>query len=239
VEPELYGLRFVQFRRSIMATTNAHSSVTAKVNDGGTAVAAGEGSDVITVVKNLNDMATGSEYGSKVKADTDGGAATADPHGITTAKTGGGGLAYFPDHRAGDRNFIVRGAGDEAGKINNVASALLRQTGAEFDGVGRDTIHHTIADRKLGSHDPGAAATAAFDILAVPSTQVVPGRTKGTGFGAALAFNATTGDGTVAATDDAATPTRAVPGELTYHFGGLAKPTNDLYKARDGSDGGV
>jgi len=214
-----------------MATTNAHSSVTAKVNDGGTAVAAGEGSDVMTVVKNLNDMATGSEYGSKVKADTDGGAATADPHGITTAKSGGGGLAYFPDHRAGDRNFIVRGAGDEAGKINNVASTLLRQTGAEFDGVGRDSLHHTIADRRLGS-----AATYAFDVLAVPSTQVVPGRTKGGNAGDALLFNNT--DGTAAVVSEIF-PTRAVPGELTYHFGGLAKPTNDEYKARDGSDGGV
>jgi hypothetical protein len=40
-------------------------------------------------------------------------------------------------------------------------------------------------------------------------------------------------DGSTAATDDAATPTRAVPGELTYHFGALGRPTTDEYKARD------
>ncbi len=28
-------------------------------------------------------------------------------------------------------------------------------------------------------------------------------------------------------------PTRALPGELTYHFGGLGKPTTDEYKAKD------
>ena len=60
---------------------------------------------------------------------------------------------------------------------------------------------------------------------------MVPGRTKGTGAGAASNFVQM--DGSTAATDDAANPTRAVPGELTYHFGGLAAPTNDEYKARD------
>ena len=28
-------------------------------------------------------------------------------------------------------------------------------------------------------------------------------------------------------------PTQAVPGELTYHFGGVAKPTTDEYKAKN------
>ena len=61
---------------------------------------------------------------------------------------------------------------------------------------------------------------------------MVPGRTKGTGAGSDSNF-VQVDDGSTAATDDAASPTRGVPGELTYHFGGLGKATTDEYKARD------
>ena len=70
-------------------------------------------------------------------------------------------------------------------------------------------------------------------MLAVPSTQRVPGRTKGSDAGSASTFAAPDTGGSASLTDASITPTRAVPGELTYHFGGVAKPTTDEYKAKD------
>lgn len=212
-----------------MATTTAKGSGST-VNNGGTVVAAGTPSadSPITKVLNVNELATGSEYGSKVVANS--GPTTIgyeDPAGVTTAKAGGtGGLAYFPNAQAGERNFILKAAGDSASKINNDASTLLTVPGSEYAGVGRETIHKIVSTRRLGAY-----ASTSFDLLAVPSSGVVPGFTKGANAGDASNFVQM--DGSTAATDDAASPTRAVPGELTYHFGGLGRPTTDDYKARD------
>lgn len=211
-----------------MATTTAKGSGST-VNDGGTVVNGGNIGSDNPMTKNigLNELETGSEYGSKVVANNGAGGEYTDPQGVTTAKSAGtGGLAYFPDALAGERNFIVKAAGDSASKINNDAVTLLNVPGAEYDGVGRDTIHKMVKTRKLGSY-----ATASFNVLATPSSGVVPGRTKGSGAGNNANFVQI--DGSTAATDDAATPTRSVPGELTYHFGGLGKPTSSDYKAKD------
>jgi hypothetical protein len=211
-----------------MATTTAKGSGST-VNDGGTVVNGGNvGSDnPMTKVIGVNELNTGSEYGSKVLANNGAGGEYTDPQGVTTAKSAGtGGLAYFPKALAGERNFIVKAAGDSASKINNDSVTLLNVPGAEYDGVGRDTIHKVVSTRKIGSY-----ATASFNVLATPSSGVVPGRTKGSGAGNNANFVQM--DGSTAATDDAASPTRNVPGELTYHFGGLGKPTTDDYKARD------
>lgn len=209
-----------------MASTTAKGSGST-VNNGGTVLAAGTLVDSpMTQVLNLNDLATGSnDYGSKVVAN-DG---TADDYaGVTTANAAGtGGLAYFPNAQEGERNFILKAAGDSAAKINNDATTLLSVPGAEYAGVSRSTIHKTVSTRRLGAY-----SDAAFDVLAKPSSAMVPGRTKGTGAGSASNF-VEVDDGSTAATDDAASPTRAVPGELTYHFGGLGRATTDEYKAKD------
>jgi hypothetical protein len=213
-----------------MSTTAAKQAGGAEKVDGGTVVNAGTpaSDSPITDTLNPNELATGSEYGSQVIAN-DGGDTPGftDPAGVTTAKSAGtGGLAYFPTKE--ERNFLIKGAGATgAGKINNDASTLLTIPGAQYDGVGVDGIHETVSTRRIGS-----ASDVAFDVLAVPSSGVVPGRTKGSNAGDAQNF-VQAGDGSTAATDDAATPTRAVPGELTYHFGGLGKATTDEYKARD------
>lgn len=212
-----------------MSTTTAKGSGST-VNNGGTVVAAGTpaSDSPVTKVLNTNELATGSEYGSKVVAN-DGGSVPGytDPHGVTTAKSAGtGGLAYFPNVYAGERNFILKAAGDSASKINNDDTSILNVPGAEYAGVGRDSIHKVVSTRRIGEY-----ASTSFNVLAVPSSGVVPGRTRGNGAGNASNFVQV--DGTTSATDDAASPTRSVPGELTYHFGGLAKPTNVDYKARD------
>lgn len=209
-----------------MSTTTAKGSGS-KVNDGGTVVAGGTlGSDSpMTKVLNVNDLKTGSEYGSKVLANDGSGGEFTDPQGVTTAKAGGtGGLAYFPDALAGERNFIMRAAGDSASKINNDADSLLNVPGAQYAGVGQPTIHKLLTTRKLG--------VTSYNILAVPSSGVVPGRTKGAGAGNVVNYTSTT-NGSSAGTDDAASPTRNVPGELTYHFGALGEPTTDEYQPRD------
>lgn len=212
-----------------MSTTAAKQAGGVEKVDGGTVTNAGTpaSDSPITDTLNPNELATGSEYGSKVKANDGGdGGLFEDPQGVTTAKAGGtGGLAYSPAR--GERNFIIKAAGSEgAGKINNDASTLLTIPGAQYDSVGQDSIHRISSTRRLGS-----AADVAFDVLAVPSSGVVPGRTKGSNAGDAQNF--VQKDGSTAATDQAASPTRGVPGELTYHFGGLGKATTDQYKARD------
>ena len=211
-----------------MSTTAAKQAGGDEVVDGGTLTNAGTpaSDSPITDTLNPNELATGSEYGSKVVANAATGDSFTDPAGVTTAKAAGtGGLAYSPAR--GERNFIIKAAGAEgAGKINNDASTLLTIPGAQYDSVGVDGIHQTTSDRRIGSD-----ADRAFDVLAVPTSGVVPGRTKGSNAGDANVFVMASGD--VPASDDAASPTRAVPGELTYHFGGLGKATTDEYKARD------
>ena len=212
-----------------MSTTAAKQAGGVEKVDGGTVTNAGTpaSDSPITETMNPNELKTGNDYGSKVLSNEGGSTpGFTDPAGVQKVKTGGtGGLAYFPTRD--ERNFLIKGAGSTgAGKINNDASTLLTIPGAEYDCVGRDGIHQTTADRKIGS-----AADVAFDVLAVPNSGVVPGRTKGSNAGDANVFVMASGN--IPATDDAASPTRAVPGELTYHFGGLGKATTDEYKARD------
>jgi hypothetical protein len=208
-----------------MATTTVTGSGST-VNDGGTIVNAGNVSadSRITNTIQVNELNTGDEYGSKVVAKN---GTEKDFAGVTTAKSGGsGGLAYFPNAQEGERNFLLRAGGDSCTKINNDDSSILSVPGSEYDLRAVNTVHASVGTRRLGAY-----ADTEFNMLARPSTAMVPGRTKGTGAGAASNFVQM--DGSTAATDDAATPTRAVPGELTYHFGGLAKPSTDEYKARD------
>lgn len=204
-----------------MASTTAKGSGST-VNNGGTIVNAGNVSadSPVTKVLAVNELNTGSEYGSVVVVNTAVGNGTSDPAGVIKAKTSGT-FAYTPGK---GENFLLRAAGDtNAGKVNGSSSTVLTVPG----GVSNVSIHKIVTTRQLGTY-----ATATFDVLAKPSTAVVPGRTKGTGAGTLVEY-VEVSDGTTAATDDAASPTRSVPGELTYHFGALNRPTTDEYKARD------
>lgn len=209
-----------------MPTTTAKGSGSV-VNDGGTIVNAGNVSSdsKITKVIGVNELNAGSDYGSKVLAKN---GTSNDYSGITTANSStSGGLAYFPKAQEGQRNFLLRAGGDSCSKINNTNSSLLTVTGSEFGIRTVNEVHATVRSRRIGSY-----SNTAFNVLARPSTSLVPGRTKGSGAGSSSNF-VKVDDGATAATDDAATPTRSVPGELTYHFGGLGRPTTADYKARD------
>jgi hypothetical protein len=222
----------------IMATVQVQvqdgaSTSATTVNDGGTVVNGGNIVDgnPMTVNKSLVDMADGlTDYGSKVRSQ-DG--TSGDYAGVKAAAPGGtGGLAFFPNAQEGERNFLLRGVGTEDGnnKINNDASTILTVPGSEFASVGTrqvNTVHSLVDTRLLGS-----GVDTSFNVLARPSTDMVPGRTKGTGAGSDSNF-VQVSDGSTAATDDAVNTDRGIPGELTYHFGGLAAPITDEYKARD------
>ncbi len=205
-----------------MATQAAHASVTATVNNGGTVVNAGNvaSNSSITKVIGVNELQTGSDYGSKVTASLD---------AVQAADTGGtGGVAYFPS--ASDRNFIVRGAGASAAKVNNDANAVLqvgdrRPAGSEYDG-----INENFSQNRLG--------TMTFDILKQHNSTTAaaasgngshPGRSVSNG-GDAQAYQQAISTDAADATDSQ--PKLSVPGELTYMFGGK-QPKRDDYKAKD------
>jgi hypothetical protein len=206
-----------------MASTKAISG-NAQKNNGGTIVQAGNvdaSSKAVSLQLTSINASANKAYGSLVVADTATGNGTSDPHGVKTAKSGTGGLAYFPNRAAGDTNFIIRGAGDNASKINNDSSTLLSVPG----GATNVSMNKRVTTRQLGTY-----STASYNILAVPNGNLVPGRTKGSGAGTAVNFVQV--DGSTAATDAAATVSRAVPGNLTYMFGAV-KAVSTSYKAKN------
>jgi hypothetical protein len=197
-----------------------HASVAR--NNGGTAIGVnGKGADskitkAIGVYELANDV--GADIGSKVVANDGTGAATTDRVGVTKAVSAGT-LAFT----ANATQWIVRG-GNVTTTIGGVANAVLVSAGCDYDGSINDNIHQLTTTRAIGS------GNGTFDFYARPSTDITPNYTKGAGAGDLVEFVQV--DGTTAATDDAATPTRSVPGELTYRFGGPL-PKQDDYKAKN------
>lgn len=190
---------------------------TGEVKDGGSIYHAGNAdtttgpiSNAVTIVGTVDDLR---DVGAKVVSNDGTGAATTDRVGVDKALSGGT-LAY----NATATQWIMRGGGVTS-TLSNVATTALDTTAANWKGVVRDGVHEfgQNAYRQLGTEG------GTFDMYAKPSTDITPNFTKGAGAGASGTFG----------TDNAATPTRSIPGELTYHFGGLAAPTTDEYKAKD------
>lgn len=206
-----------------MSTTSAKGSGS-EVRDGGTVAGGGtlSSDSPMTKVLNTKDLALDRkyQYGSKVVANDGTGGRFSDQAGLTTSK-GAGTLAYNPPVGS---NYLLLQAGDNAAKINGTTTTVLTVPGADYDGSPRDMIHKVVKTYKYGSY-----ATASFNVLAPAGSGMVPGRTKGTGAGSSSNF--VQKNGSTAAVDDAATPTRGVPGELTYMFGSVV-PKNDTYKAK-------
>jgi len=181
-------------------------------NDGGTVVKAGNNDgSVVTKTLNVNDLAKSHEvYGSQVVENVGVSNGTSDPAGVGKALSGGT-FAFTPAHGA---DFLLHMAGPNAANVNGSASTVLAVGGHKTDRY--DGIMELNSTRDRG--------TMTYNVLAAPSTAVVPGRTI-TGGGVERAF----GD------DDAAgpvIPSRSVPGELVYMQGGKT-PVQDEYKAKD------
>lgn len=199
-------------------------------NNGGTVINGGSISADGPISKNLpvKDQSVGGPYGSQILESNPGSGQYSDTDGLTVASSGtAGGLAYTPDVRAGERNFILKGAGTaSAGKINNTASTLLNGTGSEFAGVQRSKKNVVAGARKLGK------PTWTYPVL--PDSGRHPGLTNTADLGDDFSFTSTT-DGTSAGTDKATSRTRSVPGEVTYRTGAPTATTSNLV-ARDSAE---
>jgi len=199
-------------------------SANAYNNDGGVVLNGGAVSENLTDLSLINNMSDVEAYGTVVVADAQSSPATfSDPKGVTKARSSGT-FAYTPP--AGS-DFLLMAAGDaNAGKINGSASSLLTVPGG---------VTEAVVNKNLKTTQVGTYATRRFNVLALPSSGNFPGLTRGTGAGTAVTYVAPSGNGAAPATDDAASSTRAVPGELTYRFGAIL-PNNDNYKAKDSNE---
>ena len=197
--------------------------------DGATVVQAGNIDTTSGPVNNDLAIATvadnfGAAIGSKIAEKGGSGVITTDRAGIAEARGDLLGTLAFNPSPTGTRSetFIIQGF---TTKISNVANAAI-QGGTVGDGT-YDNTHGII---KSGS---GTFAAGSFNALATPSTNIRPTYTKEDEDVVDTSYTfVNPADGTVAVTTEIF-PTRTLPGELTYHFGGLAKPTTDEYKAKN------
>ena len=211
----------------VNAVGGAYSAASVK-NNAGTIVKGGTpaGDSPIQNVKSEADLADdrGESFGSKVVANDGTGGSTTDRAGVTKAVSGGT-LAY----QASATEWVVRG-GNVSTTLGGVANTQLIGGARDYSGQINDDATE-VARTKISDRLVGSKADEAFDIYARPSTNIVPGRTKGSNAGLPTVF-VNPADGTDAVASEIA-PSNAVPGELTYHFGALAVATTDEYKAKD------
>ena len=211
------------------AVGGAYSAATVKNNNGTIVKGGNAASDgPVTKVLGVNDLADdrGESFGSKVVANDGTGAATTDRVGVAKALSGGT-LAF----NASATQWVMQG-GNVTSTLSGAANDVLRGGARDFNGDINDDAAE-VARVKVGDRLIGNYAAATFDVTARPSTQIVPGRSKGTGAGNAHAFQNTTDTTNAVTTEIAAS--RSVPGELIYQFGG-ATPKLDDYKAKNANE---
>jgi hypothetical protein len=218
---------------STVQVSDGSSAVTSTStkNDGGSLAKAGNANTTtgpITKAVTLIEMADdfGTSIGSKVVANNGAGSAITDRAGVNqvvSTRT----IAY----NAGSTEWIMRGGGVTT-TIAGSGYAGFATPGTDFNGAIRDNVHELLTTRQLGT------GGGTFDMYAIPSGHISSNFIKGANAGDSSAYIApsgagSTGAGAYAATDNAAAPTRSVPGELTYHYGAAGGPTTDEYKAKD------
>lgn len=219
-------------------TINGHFGTAAtEKRDGGSVVMAGNvaAGDPITVSKSNIDLGTGDDgYGAKVVANnavSDG--STKDNTGIGTAFGGhltSGTLAYQPT--LSNPQYIIRGV---LGRINNAftfASGVVATPGSSAT-TAYDGIAQTNADVRLGS-----GVSTEINVLAKPSTNINPARTKGADAGLAFSFITPSGDGNEVSNDTAGQGARTRAADLTYMQGGKT-PNRTQYKDIELAESGV
>lgn len=177
------------------------------------------------VVKSLgtNTLAndTGVSFGSKVLAKVGTGANTTDRFGISGAIPGGT-LAY----NAPATRWIMYGVGVTT-NLNNTSNNTIYTAGASWNGRQENFVTAVSGTMLLGS-----GTINSFDFYADPNGTINPNFTKAANAGSRANFVRPSGAGTVATNAADYFMTRAVPGELTYRFGG-ANPVLADYRAKD------
>jgi hypothetical protein len=150
---------------------------------------------------------------------------TTDSVGIAKAYSEGTFAYNATENTTHGTTWVMQG-GNVTEKLSGVTTDVIRQ-GANGDGLPEGTVVTKINDR-LGSNPH---ASGDINVLARPSTEITPGFTKWVTAGDRTTFINPV-DGTAAVVSEIK-PTRAIPGELVYHFGGAGGPQTDDYKAKD------
>jgi hypothetical protein len=201
---------------------------TGEKRDGGSIIKGGNVASDSPVTKSMSlaDIADdfGGVIGSKVLANDGTGAATTDRVGVRKALSGGT-LAY----NAGSTKWVMQG-GNVTSTLSGAANTALKSAAADSNGANatRDGISQTSSHRVVGS-----GITTSIDPLKAPSTTIKGYFTKGGDAGSSRNFiDPAVAGGATNSADSAANPTRAIPGELTYMFGGK-NPENKDYKSKE------
>ncbi len=201
---------------------------TGEKRDGGSIIKGGAvaSNSPMTKSMSLADVADdfGGVIGSKVLANDGTGAATTDRVGVAKALAGGT-LAY----NAGATKWVMQG-GNVTSTLSGASNTALTSAAADSNGANatRDGISQTSSHRVVGS-----GATTSIDPYKAPSTTINGYLTKGGDAGSSRNFiDPATAGGVTDSADSAANPTRAIPGELTYMFGGK-NPENKDYKSKE------
>ncbi len=168
----------------------------------------------------------GQSYGSKVIAQDGTGSQYTDKVGISGAVPGAitEGTTQL-GYQANGTEWVVQG-GNVTTTLGGVANTLL--IGGAADVHGADPLRGSTT-QSSGTHLYG---TVDIDVLAAPASGYNSFVTKSGNTGVASDFVRPSGAGDEASADAAANTTRAIPGELTYMFGGK-NPQSDDYKAQD------
>ena len=199
---------------------------TSTKNDGGTLAHAGNAdttagptTSTVTLIAMADDF--GTSVGSKIIENNGAGSAITDRAGVDQViqtRT----IAY----NAGATEWIMRGGGVTT-TIAGSGYTDFATPGADYNGATKDNIHQLLTTRRLGT------GGGTFDMYAVPSGHISSNFIKGSSAGNAQNYVAPSGTGGHTAVDNAAAPSRSIPGELTYHYGALGAPTTDEYKAKN------
>ena len=202
--------------------------------DGGTVIKGGGLTSESPMTKSFTeaDLADdfGQAYGSKViaKVANDGdGESFTDRVGISGAVPGAivEGVTQL-GYQADGTEWVVQGGNVTQTLAGNSYTGLVGAAAGPDNR--RDHVNQLESTRLLGVVD--------VDVLARPASGYNSFVTKSDGPGGAGGtlqnYVRPSGAGDENSSDDAANTTRAVPGELTYMFGGKL-PKNDNYKARD------
>lgn len=199
---------------------------TGEVRNGGTVVHGGTPASDSPIQNNLvlSELADdqGASFGSKVIAKVGSGSQYTDRVGISGAVPGGivGGVTEL-GYEADGTEWVVQGGNVTQTLGGDAYTGLIG--GAAGPDPNRGSTMQSSGTKTLGTVD--------VDIMAAPSSGINSWVTK-TGDGVAVDYIRPSGAGDEASADSAANGTLAIPGELTYLFGG-ALPQTDNYKARD------
>jgi|TARA_R110000765_G_scaffold169614_1_gene274630 hypothetical protein len=172
--------------------------------------------------KSILDIIAGADdYGSMVKANT----GTAHETGITTARSDGS-LAYNPNGRAITRSssntgFLIRGGSPTL--ISGIASTggILSIPGSDTTARKAGNLHFTESVRQKGTW-----ATAIFDLFGGGLLQSDGSAKSGITNRGTKYINNSIDNAKADTPDDAARPTRSVPGEMVLLFNFVSYSTN-------------